>query len=101
MKNTRKMHRAKSTCQKYGNMEKATFGRPRYGKKNVQAGRSSDLVQKTLGHCDRENGTEIDELPQAQASGHKRVRQDSIEVRFVKTAGPQPGKQGIGRSKDK
>ena len=42
--------------------QKATLGRPRYGKKNGQAGRSSGLVQNMLGLCETEKGTKIDEL---------------------------------------
>ena len=48
---------------------KATFGRPRFGKKSGQAG-------WMLGLCERENGTKIDEQLQAGASRHKRVQQD-------------------------
>ena len=57
-------------------MEKATFGRTRYGNKNGQAGSSFDLVQKMFGLRETENGTEIDELLQAGASGHKRAQQN-------------------------
>ena len=32
-----------------------------------------DLVQKMFGLCETENGTHIDELPQAGATGHKRA----------------------------
>ena len=52
----REMHRAEVIVRKLGKMEKATLGRPRFGKKNGQAGRSSDLVQKMLGLCEAENG---------------------------------------------
>ena len=57
----------------FGNMEKATYGRTRYGQKNGLAGRSFDLVQKMVGLCTTENGTKNDELLQAGASGHKRA----------------------------
>ena len=36
------------------------------------------LVQKMLGLCETENGTQIDELLQAGASGHKIILQDPI-----------------------
>ena len=48
------------------------MGRTRHGKKNGEAGRSSDLV-KMLWLCTTENGTQNDELLQARASGHKRA----------------------------
>ena len=88
-----------STCQKMG---KAICGRTRCGKKNGQAGLNFDLVQKMLGLCKAEDGTEIDELLQAGASRHKRVRQD-VEKKFrsLKTAGSLPRMRGIGRLKDK
>ena len=63
-------------------MWKATCGRTRHGKKNGPAGRILDLVQKKLGICATENGTKTDELLQAGASRHRRVRQDD------KTKGP-------------
>ena len=64
----KKMYSAEIFVKELGNMEKATFGRPRYGKKK---GRSFDLVQKVLGLCETENGTKNDELLEAGASGHK------------------------------
>ena len=67
---TRKMLRAKVLVKKIEKMEKTTFGRTRYGKKNGQGGRSSDLVETMFGPCETENGTKIDELLQAGASGH-------------------------------
>ena len=70
------MRRAKVLVNEFGKMEKATSGRPRYSKKNGQTGRSLDSVQKMLGPCETENGTKIDELLQAGASGYKRVRQN-------------------------
>ena len=45
-------------------------------------------MPKMLGLCEAENGTEVDELLQAGASGHKRARQDvKNEHRFQKVAG--------------
>ena len=55
-----------------------------------------------LGLCETENGTNIDELQQAGASGHKRVQQDAKnEFRFSSLAGSLPRKQDIGRLKDR
>ena len=54
--------------------EKAAFGRSRFGNKSGQARRSFGLVMKMFGLCETENGAKIDELLQAGASGHKRVR---------------------------
>ena len=70
------MYRTKILVGKCWEVVKATFGRTRYGEKNGQAGRSFDLVQRMFGLCETENGTEIDELLQVGASGHKRARQD-------------------------
>ena len=36
------------------------------------------MVQKMLGQCETGNGTKIDELLQAGASGHKREWQDAF-----------------------
>ena len=72
----RKMYRVKIPVKTIGKMLKATFGRPRYRKKNGQAGRSSDLVQKVLGLCEAENGTHIDELLQAGASAQKNTARE-------------------------
>ena len=58
--NERKMHRAEVLVRKFGKMRKAIFGRPRFGKKSGQAGRSSDSEQKMLGLCAKKNGTKID-----------------------------------------
>ena len=58
-------------------------------------------MQKMLGPCEAENGTKIDALLQAGASGHKGVRQDAIEVRSLKTAGFQPGKDNRGELLDR
>ena len=51
--------------KEFGKMEQAAYGRTRYGKKNGQAGRSIDLVQKMLGLCATKNGTKTDEPLQA------------------------------------
>ena len=45
----------KHLSNKIAKMGKATFGRTRYGKKDEQAGRSVDLVQKMLGLRTTEN----------------------------------------------
>ena len=66
------MHRAETLVKEFGKLEKETLGRPRFGKKNGQAGRGSDFVHKILGLCEAENGTQIDELLQARASRHKK-----------------------------
>ena len=79
-------------------MGKATSGRTRYGKKNGQTGRCSDLVQKMFGLCETETGTKIDELLQAGASGHGKMPK---RIQISKTAGSLPRKQEIGRLKDK
>ena len=52
-------------------MEKATFGRPCFGKKSGQARRNIDLVQEVLSLCQTEDGTKIAELLQARTSGHQ------------------------------
>ena len=77
------MHRDKVLVKEFGEMEKATTWRPRSGKKSGQAGRSVDLVQKMLGLCETENGTEIVELSQAGAGWHKRARENVGTKRFV------------------
>ena len=60
------------------------------------------MVQEMLGLCEAENGTTIDELLQAGASGHKRIRQDvRSESRVFKTAGSLPRRQETGRLKDR
>ena len=53
----------------FGKVANATFGRTRDGKKNGQARRSLDLLQKIFGLCESESGTKIDELLQAGAGG--------------------------------
>ena len=70
MKRQGKCSGPKYLSKKIEKMEKTTFGRTRYGKKNGQGGRSSDLVETMFGPCETENGTKIDELLQAGASGH-------------------------------
>ena len=52
----RKMHRAEVLDRNFGKKGKATCGRPRFGEKSGQAGRSSDLVQKCSGHARPEHG---------------------------------------------
>ena len=44
--------------------------------RRMDRGRSPEMLQKMLGLCETENGTKFDELLQAGASGHQRVRQD-------------------------
>ena len=51
------------------NVEKTKYGRTRYGKKNGQAWRSFDLVQKMLWLHTTENGTKTDELLQTGEGG--------------------------------
>ena len=58
----RKMNRTKSNVKRFGKKERAPFGRSWPGKKNGQAGRGSDMVQKVFRICEAKNGTEIDEL---------------------------------------
>ena len=43
----------------------------------------SDMVQKMLGLCEAENGTKIDELLQAGASGHKRAWNMLIRIQAL------------------
>ena len=82
-------------------MEKATSGRPRFGKKSGQAGRSSDLVQKMLGLCEAENGTQIDELLQAGACWHKERGKMLKRIQILED-GRVPAKEAkTGRLKDK
>ena len=51
------------------------------------------MVQKVFGIREAKKGTEIDELLQAGASGHKRVRQDAEnDSDSPKTAGSLPRK---------
>ena len=53
-----------NSCRKDWKMEKATLGRPRFGQKNGQAGRSFDVAQKVFGICEAKNGTKTNELLQ-------------------------------------
>ena len=73
--NARNMCTAEILSNNFGKMGKATYVRTRYGKKNGQAGRSFDVVQKMLRLCTTEDGTKTVELLQAGASGHKRAQQ--------------------------
>ena len=85
-----------------GKLEKATFRRTRYGKKCGQGVRSLDLLQIMLGLCETENGTKIDELLQARASGHKRVRQDAkTNSDSRRRQGHPPRKQELGRLRNR
>ena len=68
------MHRAEVLVRTVGKMQKATFWRPRFGKKSRQAGRNIDVVQDML--CEAENETKIVELLQARASEHQGIWQD-------------------------
>ena len=68
------IHRAEVLVRKVGKMVKATFRRPRFGKKSRQAGRNIDVVQEML--CEAENETKIVELLQARASEHQGIWQD-------------------------
>ena len=65
----RKMHRAEVLLRKVGKMVKATDLVRRVDRQ----GGHIDWVQKVLGPREAENGTIIDELLQAGASGHKRA----------------------------
>ena len=50
------------------------------------------LVQKMLGLCERENGSKIEELLQAGASGHQRAWQD-VETWCREYRGPSDAAQ--------
>ena len=70
--------------------------------KNGQAGRSSDLVQKMLVLCETESGTQIDELLQAGASGHKRARHDATtNSHSRRRQGPCQGGKDLKALKDR
>ena len=45
------------------------------------------LMQEMLGLCEAENGTHIDEVLQAGASGHRRAWEMLHRFRFSRTAG--------------
>ena len=62
--------------RKVGKMVKATFRRPRFGKRSREAGGNIDLVQEVLRLCVAENGTKIIEFLQAGASGHQGIWHD-------------------------
>ena len=68
-----------------------------------QKGRDPDLVQKMLRLREAKNGTEIDELLQARASGHKRVSMTKCQngSRSLRMAGLRPRKQKHEKLKDK
>ena len=54
-------------------------------------------MQKILGLCEANNGTEVDELLQAVASRHKRVRQDvETNSSSLKMARSLPRRQETG-----
>ena len=72
----RKVHGVKVFVRKVWKMEKATFGRPRFGKRVDRLGRSIDLVQEMHRLCEAENVTQIAALLQARASGHQGIWQD-------------------------
>ena len=72
----RKMYRTKIFVGKFWKVEKATPGRPRFSKMCGQARRSSDMVQKVFGICEAKNGTEVNEVLQAGASGLQGVWQN-------------------------
>ena len=59
-----------------------------------------DLVPKMLGLRTTENGTKIDELLQAGASGHKRAWQH-VETNSGSERRVSPWKRGTGQSKEK
>ena len=67
----RTMYRAEILGNMFGKMEKATLRETRNCKKNGQAGRSFDLVQKLFGLRTAEHGTLTDELLQAEQVGTK------------------------------
>ena len=74
------MYRANVPVNMFGNMEKATCGRTRCGKKNGQARRSFDLVPKMLGLWETESGTRTDEPLQTGEGGHDGKMLKRIQV---------------------
>ena len=82
-------------------MEKATFGRPRFGEKSGQAERSVDLVQKMLGPCETENGANVDGLLHAAASRHKRARQNVQRIQVLEDGRILAKEEKTGRLNDK
>ena len=72
MKMKGKYKRPKCLSEILEKWRKRHLGRPRFGKKNGQAGRGPDMAQKVFRICEAKNGTETDELLQAGTDGYPR-----------------------------